>query len=91
MIVASFWTEWTGYAAASLTTLSFVPQAWLTLRTRNVAGISTAMYSVFTLGTAMWLAWGIQIGVWPVVAANGITLALASSILAMKLWLSRRA
>ncbi len=91
MIAAAAWTEWTSYAAASLTTLSFVPQAWLTLRTRNVAGISTAMYSVFTLGTALWLAWGLQIGAWPVVAANAITLALSASILAMKLLLSRPA
>jgi len=84
------WTEWTGYAAASLTTLSFVPQAWLTLRTRDVSGISLGMYSVFTLGTALWLAWGIQLGVWPVAIANAITLTLATTILAMKVWLSRR-
>ena len=45
---------------------------------------------LFTLGTALWLAWGLQIGVWPVVVANAITLTLASSILAMKLWMSRR-
>ena len=84
------WIEWTGYAAAALTTLSFVPQAWLILRTRNVAGISTGMYSAFTLGTALWLAWGLQIGAAPVVVANAITLALAASILSMKLWMSRR-
>ncbi len=87
----SAWIEWTGYAAATLTTLSFVPQAWLMLRTRDVSGISTGMYSVFTLGTALWLAWGLQIGVWPVVVANAITLTLAASILAMRLWMSRRA
>jgi MtN3 and saliva related transmembrane protein len=84
------WTEWTGYAAASLTTLSFVPQAWLTLRTRDVSGISLGMYSVFTLGTALWLAWGLQIGAWPVVLANAVTLALAATILGMKLALMRR-
>jgi MtN3 and saliva related transmembrane protein len=89
-MAAAAWAEWTGYAAASLTTLSFLPQAWLTLRTRNVAGISTAMYSVFTIGTALWLAWGVQIGAWAVVAANGVTLVLAASILAMKVWLARR-
>jgi len=86
---ATAWMDWTGYAAASLTTLSFVPQAWLMLRTRDVSGISTGMYSVFTLGTALWLAWGIQLGAWPVVVANAITLALAASILTMKLVLSR--
>ena len=34
------YTEWIGYAAASLTTASFVPQAWLTFKTRDVSGIS---------------------------------------------------
>ena len=89
MSATTAWMDWTGYAAASLTTLSFVPQAWLMLRTRDVSGISLGMYSVFTLGTALWLAWGIQIGVWPVVIANAITLALATSILTMKVVLSR--
>ena len=32
-------TEWIGYAAATLTTASFVPQAWLTFKTRDVSGI----------------------------------------------------
>jgi MtN3 and saliva related transmembrane protein len=74
-----------GYAAATLTTCSFVPQAWLTFKTRNVSGISLGMYSVFTLGVALWLAYGLLAGAWPVVAANAITLVLAMSILVMKL------
>ena len=78
-------TEWIGFAAASLTTASFVPQAWLTFRTRDVRGISLGMYSVFTLGVALWLAYGLLLQAWPVVAANAITLVLAMSILVMKL------
>lgn len=74
-----------GYLAATLTTISFVPQAWLTFRTRDVSGISLGMYSVFTLGIALWLAYGILMRAWPVVAANAVTLALSVSILAMKL------
>ena len=66
-------TEWIGFAAASLTTASFVPQAWLTFRTRDVRGISLGMYSVFTLGVALWLAYGWLLQAWPVVAANAIT------------------
>lgn len=42
-----------GYAAAALTTASFVPQAVLTVRTRNVAGISLGMYGLFTLSPAL--------------------------------------
>ena len=78
-------TEWIGFAAASLTTASFVPQAWLTFRTRDVRGISLGMYSVFTLGVALWLVYGLIVAAWPVVAANAVTLVLALSILVMKL------
>ncbi len=77
--------ELIGYLAAILTTCSFVPQAWLTFRTRNVSGISLGMYSVFASGVALWLAYGLLLRAWPIVLANSITLALAISILAMKL------
>ena len=78
-------TDWIGYTAATLTTASFVPQAWLTFRTRDVSGISLGMYSAFTLGVALWLLYGLSLGAWPVVVANSITLMLALSILVMKL------
>ena len=78
-------TDWIGYCAATLTTASFVPQAWHTFKTKDVRGISLAMYSAFTLGVALWLAYGWLLSAWPIVAANIITLALAASILGMKL------
>ena len=78
-------TELVGSLAACLTTVSFVPQAWMTWRTRDVSGISLGMYSVFTLGVALWLAYGLLLAAWPVVVANAITLLLALAILAMKL------
>jgi MtN3 and saliva related transmembrane protein len=79
-----------GSIAAILTTGSFVPQAWLTFRTRDVSGISLGMYSAFTLGVALWLVYGIAIGSWPMTIANAITLSLAMCILGMKLWFGRR-
>jgi len=77
--------ELIGYLAAILTTCSFVPQAWLTFRTRDVSGISLGMYSVFACGVALWLTYGVLLDAWPIVIANGITLALAVCILFMKL------
>lgn len=79
-----------GYAAAALTTGSFVPQALLTLRTRDVSGISLGMYSAMTLGVALWLAYGIALGQWPIVVANAITLGLAATILVAKIAGSRK-
>ena len=63
-----------GYVAAALTTASFVPQAALTLRTRDVSGISLTMYAAFTIGVALWLAYGLALGKWPIIIANAITL-----------------
>lgn len=82
--------DWLGFAAAGLTTSAFVPQALLTFRTRDVSGVSLGMYSAFTIGIALWLAYGVMIDSWPVTVANAITLALASSILAMKLSFGRK-
>ncbi len=78
-------TELIGYLAAGLTTVSFVPQAWLTFRTRDVSGVSLGMYSAFTIGVALWLVYGVMLDAWPIVLANGVTLALAVSMLVMKL------
>ena len=77
--------DFIGYVAAGLTTLSFVPQAWHTFSTRDVRGISLGMYSAFTVGVALWLVYGLLLGAWPIVVANGITLVLAVAILVMKL------
>ncbi len=74
-----------GYIAAVLTTASFVPQAWHTFRTRDVSGISLGMYSAFTSGVSCWLIYCLLLQAWPIVIANLITLALALTILLMKL------
>jgi MtN3 and saliva related transmembrane protein len=79
-----------GYLAATLTTASFVPQAALTLRTRDVSGISLGMYSAFTVGVALWLVYGLLLGQWPIVVANGVTLVLSLVILGVKLIEDRR-
>jgi MtN3 and saliva related transmembrane protein len=74
-----------GAAAATLTTVSFVPQTLKTFRTRDVSGISLGMYSLFATGVALWLAYGVLLADWPIIIANAITLALACAVLAMKL------
>lgn len=77
--------EWMGYVAATLTTLAFVPQAAMTIRSRDTRGISLAMYAVFTVGIGFWLGYGLVLGSWPMIIANTVTLLLAATILALKL------
>ena len=77
--------NWIGSIAAVLTTVAFVPQALKVIREKQTHGISLAMYALFTAGVALWFVFGLLIHSWPVTLANGITLVLASVILAMKL------
>ena len=74
-----------GLMAAFCTTLSFLPQAIHTIKTKNTSGISLLMYSIFTIGTLLWLAFGIMTNNLPVILANCITAILALVILGYKL------
>lgn len=82
--------DWIGFIAAACTTAAFVPQVLLTWRTRDVRGVSLGMYGVFTCGIALWLAYGLMLGSWPITLANAVTLTLSCSILAMRLHFGRR-
>jgi len=78
------WVESIGYVAAVLTTVSFLPQAIKTFRSRDTRAISLGMYRVFVIGIACWLVYGILLESWPMIIANVITLALSGAILMMK-------
>ena len=73
-----------GFIAATLTTLAFVPQAWYSYKTRDLSGISLPMYSLFSLGVAFWLGYGVMLMSWPIIIANCITLMLALLVLVLK-------
>lgn len=77
--------DWTGYIAATLTTLAFVPQALKIIRSKDASSVSLGMYVVFTIGVGFWLAYGIVLGSWPMILSNVITFALAATILGLKL------
>jgi MtN3 and saliva related transmembrane protein len=77
--------EWLGFTAAALTSASFIPQAVMTIRTRDTRGISRGMYIIFTVGVAFWLMYGIWLGSWPMIFANTVTLGLAATILLFKI------
>ena len=74
-----------GYAAAVLTTVAFFPQVLKSWQTRDLSGVSLTMYGLFTAGVALWLVYGVLLGSWPIVIANGLTLALASVVLVLKI------
>jgi MtN3 and saliva related transmembrane protein len=74
-----------GLTAAFCTTVSFLPQALQTIKTKDTSGISLSMYSLFTFGTLLWFIFGVMSVNYPVFIANGITLILALIILTYKI------
>ena len=74
-----------GFAAATCTTLAYVPQFVKVWRTRSTEDISLGMFLVLVLGVALWLLYGLLSGDGPLIASNAITLVLAGAILFMKL------
>jgi len=80
-----------GYVAALLTTTSFLPQAMMTIRSRDTHSLSLGMYSLFTAGVVFWLLYGIHKQDIAIITANTLTLLLASLILAIKLYNTLRA
>ena len=77
-------TDIIGYLAAFGTTISFLPQAIKTIQTKDTSGISLSMYAIFTMGTLLWLIYGVMSASWPVAAANAVTFIFASTILVYK-------
>jgi len=73
-----------GIMAAFLTTISFVPQVFRVLRTRDTHAISLWMYLLFSTGLALWLVYGLMLGLWPVIIANSATLLLSLIVIYFK-------
>ena len=74
-----------GSCAAVCTTIAFVPQLVRVYRRKTARDISLSMFLVFSVGELLWFLYGIFIHSFPVILANAVTLALALSILALKL------
>tara|TARA_Y100000996_G_scaffold127171_1_gene96340 strand:- start:308 stop:571 length:264 start_codon:yes stop_codon:yes gene_type:complete len=70
-----------GYFAVFFTTVSFLPQAIKTLRTRNVEGLSLLTYLFLFLGSLSWFLYGNYLNDIPLMATNSMTTILTGLIL----------
>jgi MtN3 and saliva related transmembrane protein len=74
-----------GGSAAIMTTICWLPQAFKILRSQDTAAISLTTYSVFAVGLALWLCYGILLGSWPIIGSNVVTLVPVVAIILLKL------
>lgn len=74
-----------GVAAAALSILSFVPQAYKIWKTRETECLSTEMCIFNTSAFVLWTTYGALEHAWPIIVPNAICFVLAALILALKL------
>lgn len=73
--------EFLGYACGFCTTVAFLPQTIKSITTKNVAGLSWLTYTIYCVGCALWILYGVYLDSFQMVLFNGITLLLNSIIL----------
>lgn len=74
-----------GFAAAALSTLSFLPQVIKSLRTRRMEDINLLFLVMLIAGLLLWTVYGFMLGELPLILANIVTLALNFVLLGLKL------
>lgn len=74
-----------GALAALITTLGWVPQVTKVARERKADNISLFATGSIAVGVLLWTLYGLLIGSWPVMLANGITFLFVVAIVGMKL------
>lgn len=70
-----------GYACGFCTTIAFLPQTIKSIRSRNVSGLSWLTYTIYCVGCALWMLYGVYLNSFQMVLFNGITLLLNGIIL----------
>jgi MtN3 and saliva related transmembrane protein len=78
-------SEIVGFAAGTLTTLCWTPQAVKILRSRDARSISLITQVAFVTGCILWLLYGVLIGSVSIILFNSVTVALNLLIIALKL------
>ena len=79
------WVTVIGFIAAACTTIAFLPQVIKTCRMKETRDISLLMYLVLITGISLWVLYGLLIGDYPILIANGVTVILALIILIAKI------
>src|SRR3954447_26280425 len=74
-----------GVAAALCSMGSFLPQVIKIWRERDASSVSLHMYMVTVTGFALWSLYGVMLGSLPLIGSNLVSLALAATVLVLRL------
>lgn len=75
------WTDYLGLLAGICTTVAVIPQIKKAWKTKKVEDVSPGMFIVLVIGVFLWVIYGITQKDLPIIATNGLSLALNSLML----------
>lgn len=75
-----------GYTASICMILGYLPQAIVTIRTRDTDGIALPTFCMLGLGSIFFVIQGLALGNWPLVITNVITTICSVIIFGIKLY-----
>lgn len=75
-----------GYTASICMILGYLPQAIVTIRTRDTDGIALPTFCMLGLGSIFFVIQGFMLGNWPLVITNVITTICSVIIFGIKLY-----
>jgi MtN3 and saliva related transmembrane protein len=78
------WIEIAGHLGALLSSVTFIPQVYKAWQTKSVGDLSLAMMFIVFTSTLIWLVYGIALGLWPVILANGVIGVLSALLIYFK-------
>ena len=81
---------WVGVADDLLSITSFAPQILKIWREKDASSVSLRTYVVTVAGFSCWIAYGVLIGAWPVIASNTACLLMSGAVLVLKWRYGRR-
>ena len=77
-------TNLIGYSAGILIAITMIPQIRLSLKTKDVGGLSFTMLTVFFLSMLLWAIYGYLIHSYPLLLTNGLATIVAGVQLSIK-------
>jgi MtN3 and saliva related transmembrane protein len=82
----NIWQLIFGYAASICMIFGYMPQAIVTIRTRDTEGIAMTTFLMMALGSVFFVVQGILIKNWPLVITNLITAGCSFIIFGIKIY-----
>ena len=73
-----------GGLAATLTSLSYIPQIWKAWKTQETSDISYGMLAVLGSWLALWVVYGLKQGDWVIVISNIVAVSLLGVLATIK-------